>query len=54
VGAVADQIVGYAKKNRIDMILMGSHGRGALKSVLMGSVATRVLAAATMPVLIIR
>jgi nucleotide-binding universal stress UspA family protein len=54
VGVVADEIVAYAKKNKADMIVMGSHGHGALANVLLGSVATRVLAAATVPVLIIR
>lgn len=54
VGAIAPEIVAFAKKSKAGMIVMGSHGNGALANVLMGSVATKVLAAATMPVLIIR
>jgi len=42
------------KENVIDMIVMGSHGHGALRGLMMGSVATKVIAATTVPVLIIR
>lgn len=54
VGEVADEIQAYVKKNRIDMIVMGSHGHGALANLVMGSVATKVLATAKVPVLIVR
>ncbi len=54
VGPVADEVVGFARKNKMDMIVMGSHGHGALANVVMGSVATKVLAAAHVPVLVIR
>lgn len=54
VGDVAEQIQGYATQHGIDMIVMGSHGHGALKSLVMGSVATKVLASTTVPVLLVR
>lgn len=54
VGDVADAIQTYVKENAIDMIVMGSHGHGALRGLMMGSVATKVIAATTVPVLIIR
>jgi nucleotide-binding universal stress UspA family protein len=54
VGAAAHEIVAFAKKFKADMIVMGSHGHGALANVLMGSVATKVLAAASIPVLVVR
>jgi nucleotide-binding universal stress UspA family protein len=54
VGDAAEQIEHYAKQNGMDMIVMGSHGHGALKNLLMGSVATKVVAQATVPVLLIR
>jgi nucleotide-binding universal stress UspA family protein len=54
IGSIADEVVAFARKNKVDMIVMGSHGHGALVNVLMGSVATRVLAASTVPVLVIR
>ncbi len=37
-----------------DLVVMGSHGRGALAGLVMGSAATRVLAACRTPVLLIR
>ncbi|HTN65128.1 MAG TPA: universal stress protein [Burkholderiaceae bacterium] len=55
VGDIAKEICAYVAENGIDMIVMGSHGQGALKNLLMGSVTTKVLATATeVPVLIVR
>lgn len=54
VGSIADEIQQYAKKNKIDIIVMGSHGHNALQNLVMGSVATRVLAVTQVPVLIVR
>jgi nucleotide-binding universal stress UspA family protein len=55
VGDIAEEIYRYTSKNKIDMIVMGSHGRGALRNLVMGSVATKVLAMASdIPVLIVR
>lgn len=52
-GAVnpAAAIVDYAKSNAIDLIVTGTHGRGALQHLLMGSVAERVVRTAGCPVL---
>jgi nucleotide-binding universal stress UspA family protein len=47
----ADTIVGYAKANPIDLIVTGTHGRGAVQHFLMGSVAERVVRTAPCPVL---
>ena len=44
-------IVHYASQNRIDLIVMGTHGRGAISHLLMGSVAERVVRTAGCPVL---
>jgi nucleotide-binding universal stress UspA family protein len=49
-----DEIAVYARKKRLDLLVMGSRGRGLLKSVVMGSVATRVAASCTTPLLLIR
>lgn len=54
VGQISDEIQRYASKHKIDMIVMGSHGHGALANVVLGSVATKVLATTTIPVLIVR
>lgn len=54
VGHAADQIVALADKNKPDLIIMGSHGHGSLGNLVMGSVATKVLAHTQSPVLLVR
>lgn len=54
VGDIPEQIQAYVKEHDIDLIMMGSHGRGAFQNLIMGSVATHVLASTTVPVLLIR
>jgi nucleotide-binding universal stress UspA family protein len=53
-GNAGDRIAEYAQQNRLDLLVMGSHGYGALKSVALGSVATRVAARCQTPLLVIR
>lgn len=48
------EIVRYARDKNIDLIVLGTHGRGALSHVLLGSVAERVVRKAPCPVLTIR
>ena len=48
---IASGIVDYAKANAIDLIITGTHGRGAVKHLLMGSVAERVVRTAPCPAL---
>jgi nucleotide-binding universal stress UspA family protein len=50
----ATTIVDYAKARDIDLIVMGTHGRGALAHLVMGSVAERVVRLAPCPVLTVR
>jgi nucleotide-binding universal stress UspA family protein len=47
----ATGIIEYAKANDIDLIITGTHGRGAVKHFLMGSVAERVVRVGPCPVL---
>ena len=54
VGMPATSIVEYAEGHDIDLIVMGTHGRGGMSHLLMGSVAERVVRTATCPVLTIR
>lgn len=42
-----------AEMGKYDLVLMGSHGRSALKSVMLGSVTARVLAECKVPVLVV-
>ena len=53
-GHAADTIAAQATKGKFDMLVMGSHGHGTLTNLVMGSVATRVIAQSTVPVLLIR
>ena len=53
-GPVVDRILEYVSKNRIDLIVMGTHGRGGVGHLLLGSVAERVVRTAPCPVLTIR
>ena len=48
---IADALTRYAKEHAIDLIITGTHGRGAVKHLLMGSVAERVVRTAPCPVL---
>lgn len=54
VGNPAETIVKFAKSARCDLVVMGSHGRSAFKSLFLGSVTTKVLAHSPVPVTIIR
>ena len=54
VGHPADEIASYAEAGNFDLVVMGSHGVGALKNLVLGSVATKVLARCTVPVLLVR
>jgi len=48
------EILRYAKDQNVDLIVMGTHGRGPLGHVVMGSVAERVVRKAPCPVLTVR
>ncbi len=51
VGDVVDEILDYAKKQEIDLIIIGTHGRKGLEKVMFGSVAEGVIKEAPCPVL---
>jgi len=53
-GEPAEEIIKYAEKNDVSVIIMASHGRSGIKGWVMGSVATKVLQATKVPVLLIR
>ncbi|MCQ4165550.1 universal stress protein [Tahibacter harae] len=54
VGDPAEVIRDSAKAVQADLIVMGSHGRGNLRNLLLGSVVTKVLASSPVPVLVVR
>jgi nucleotide-binding universal stress UspA family protein len=53
-GAPSVEIEDYARKHEIDLIVMGTHGRGVVAGVLLGSVADKLLRRAPCPVLVVR
>lgn len=54
IGHAADVIANAAHSGEHDLLVLGSHGHGALRSLVLGSVAAGVLARCKTPVLIIR
>ncbi len=53
-GDPGTEIARYAREHGIDLIIMGSHGHGALAGLLVGSVTNAVLTHSVVPVLIVR
>ena len=53
-GAAASQIIEASKRERVQMIVMGSHGHGLLSRMFIGSVAQRVLADIEIPTLLVK
>lgn len=51
---VSHAITEYAKQHAVDLIVVGTHGRGAFQRFLIGSVAERVVRTAPCPVLTVR
>jgi nucleotide-binding universal stress UspA family protein len=50
----APAILLYAEEHAVDLIAVATHGRGGLPRLVLGSVADKVLRAATVPVLVVR
>ena len=49
-----EEIVQEALKYKVELIILGSHGRTGLKKLLMGSVTERVIGQAPCPVLVVK
>lgn len=54
VGSAGPLIAQEARDGGFDLVVMGSHGHSALANLVMGSVATQVLAQCSVPVLLVR
>jgi nucleotide-binding universal stress UspA family protein len=53
-GSTADAIVREVKKQRADLIVLGTHGRRGVRRLVMGSDAEQVVRTASVPVLLVR
>jgi nucleotide-binding universal stress UspA family protein len=53
-GNAAEEIAAVADKGDYDLLVLGSHGHGSFGNLVMGSVATNVLARTKLPALIVR
>jgi nucleotide-binding universal stress UspA family protein len=53
-GDTVDEIVAYADSHDVDLIVVGSRGRGAIAGALLGSVSRGILGESKRPVLIVR
>jgi nucleotide-binding universal stress UspA family protein len=54
IGMAGERIAEFAKKHRLDVLVLGSHGYGAFKGAVLGSVATHVADRCDTPLLLIR
>lgn len=50
-GLTVEQILDYIARHRIDLVVIGTHGRGMVGHLLLGSVAERVVQHSPVPVL---
>ena len=54
VGEPAEIIAQYVREHRCDQVVMGTHGRGRVAGLVLGSVATKVLHLVAVPVLLVK
>ncbi len=53
-GHPAHEIIDFANKNDIDVIIMGTHGKSGLDRFLLGSVTEKVIRSSNIPVFVVR
>ncbi|MBL9165784.1 MAG: universal stress protein [Planctomycetaceae bacterium] len=53
-GRPSDEILAFAAREAVDLIVLGTHGRGAIGKALIGSVADHVIRQADCPVMVVR
>lgn len=54
VGEASEVVAHYVREKKIEQIVMGTHGRGAVAGLLLGSVATQVINSTEVPVLLVK
>ena len=53
-GGIQSEILAYASRSQVDLIVVGTHGRSGLARLALGSVSERLLKSATCPVVVVR
>lgn len=53
-GPITDALEGYARRNRVDLIVISSHGRGGISRLSLGSVTDSLIRHTTIPVLVVK
>ncbi len=54
IGSPAENVAKLAERGKFDLVILGTHGHGAISGIVMGSVATKVVSLCKIPVLLIR
>ncbi len=54
IGPAGPTIAKFAEQQKFDLVILGTHGHGAVAGLVMGSVATKVVSLCSAPVLLIR
>jgi nucleotide-binding universal stress UspA family protein len=54
VGGVSESITEYSANNKIEMIVIATHGRSGVGKFMLGSIADRLLRSSSIPVLMVR
>jgi nucleotide-binding universal stress UspA family protein len=54
LGKPAEEIINYANRNKVDLIIMASHGRSGVSRWAYGSEADKVLRSSCVPVLLVK
>lgn len=54
VGTAAEAVLHALEHGQHDLVMLGSHGHGSFMNLLLGSVATKVVARSKVPVLLVR
>jgi nucleotide-binding universal stress UspA family protein len=53
-GNAGKEIAKFARRGKFDLVIMGSHGYSAFEQLMLGSVASKVIALCKVPVLLVR
>ena len=54
IGDIGSEIIRYAKKYNVDLVVMGARGLGKIKGLLLGSISNKVVIGSPCPVLIVK